>query len=226
MVIHLWSKLPVSDPETQRRLAIAQSTWGKQEWVEMPIEDATLPRLFKEGSRTLPYIHDLFDAGCAGRVDQDIIVFSNTDIGFCSQACLRIVFALQVNDAGYAFRRDFHHRLLGQPSDDDIARAIDYPGSDVFFFRVHFWRTQKVAMPDMLLGREAWDACLRVLIEETNPTKPLSLPNLIWHEKHGGSGHWESDGNRYRLPGQLYNLALAKPFLIKAGKNPQQFGIR
>lgn len=77
----------------------------------------------------------------------------------------------------------------------------------------------------MLLGREAWDACLLVLVERTNPNKPLSVPNLCWHERHGGAAYWENPVNRYRLPGQKYNLRLASAWLPTHGQKPSHFGI-
>ena len=77
----------------------------------------------------------------------------------------------------------------------------------------------------MILAREAWDACLRILVEQTCPNKPLSVSNLCWHVRHGGDNHWENPRNRYTVAGQKYNLALAKKFILSRGLKPQHFGV-
>lgn len=221
-IIHLWSLFSPTDPDAQRRHALAQSTWASQPWRELPVDDATLPRLFDENGRKLPFVRDLFDRAADGGPSTGIVIFTNADIGVVWDAAFRIALALQVNGAGYSFRRDFG-RLSAVPS--DITQGADYPGTDLFFFRVGWWQKHRAQMPDMLLAREAWDACLRVLIEKTCPNKPLALPNICWHERHGGNGHWEGAANRYSLPGQLHNLKLAKAALTGWGYNPASFGI-
>jgi hypothetical protein len=224
MIIHVTSRYPSTDPEVQRRQALAQATWQTLPWIEHPRAESDLPRLFSEGAKKLPYIRDLFDTGNEYG-DEAIVVFSNADIGFATNACLMIALAMQANDAGYAYRRDFG-RVSRIPTDAEIPKGNDYCGTDVFFFRVSWWKQVRAVMPDMLLGREAWDACFRVIVEATNPNKPLAVPNICWHERHGGQGHWEAADKRYTLPGQKYNLALAKQFLLGSGLNPATFGIR
>ena len=224
MICHIWSAYQPSDPDSIRRHLLAQATWERQPWTERPILDSELPRMFDENGKKIPFIGDLFDYGAAGTTAEDILVFSNSDIGFATNAALRITFALQANDAGYAFRRDAHHRVLCAPTDSEIGTWNDYPGNDVFFFRQRWWRQHRTIFPDMLLAREAWDACMRVLVEATNPHKPLSLPNLVWHERHPNG--WENAAVRYAIPGQLHNLSLARVFLAKMGHNPAAFGIR
>lgn len=225
MLIHLWSLFTPKDSGASARHLLARSSWEKQRWSEFPVADSDLPRLFTEGKKRLPFIRDLFDAGVTKADPEDIVVYSNSDIAFCDLAVPRIALALQVNDAGYSFRRDLAPRTT-LPTEDEIEQGIEYCGTDVFFFRVHWWTSYRDRLPDLLIAREAWDACLRVLIESTNSEKPLSLPNLCWHVRHSGDGHWESPNNRYTLPGQSHNLNLAKRFLISFGLNPASFGIR
>jgi len=139
-------------------------------------------------------------------------------------ACLRIVAALQLNDAGYAFRKDAYYRITKPPTTEEIQEGTDYAGADLFFFRVRWWLQWKKALPDFLIGREAWDCVMRHLIEETNPNKPLALENICLHEKHANG--WENPSIRYTLEGQRHNLTLAKSFLKQRGVNPANFGIR
>ena len=226
-IVHAWSLYAPPDADGRRRHAIAQSTWGKQPWIEMPISDGQLPRLFNENGHNFPFIRDLFDAACLGRKADDIIIYTNADIGMVSNACIRIAIQLNLAEAGYAFRRDLHIKVTHVPPDQDILQWHHYPGSDVFFFRVRWWKKHGSQMPDMIPAREAWDPCLRILIDDTNDHPQMALPNLCWHERHGKpSGYWEDPNNRYTLPGQIHNLRLAKSFMLKQGRNPSQFGVR
>jgi len=223
VLLHLYSNFVPPDGESQRRIRVAQLSWVRQPWQELPIQDSDLPRLFVEGTKKLPYIKDLINFGANKTADDSILILTNNDTGVRGDCCLQISAALQNNDAGYCFRKDFYHRMEKPIADDEVHKGMEYPGSDMFFFRVGWWRTYGQCYPDMLLAREAWDCTLRVLIEETNPNKPLSISNLIYHERHANG--WEDHSIRYRLPGQLYNIGLAISFLKARQLNPQQFGL-
>src|SRR5206468_3985638 len=153
----------------------------------------------------LPYVGDIFDVGVAGTPTDTVIVFVNSDIGVTSDCCLRLLAALQVNPATYAFRKDCHHRLNEPPADGALNGFVPYAGTDLFAFRAEWWRRYRLEWPAMVLGREAWDCCLRVLVEATCPNKPIAVENCCWHEKHSGESHWENPHLRYTLPGQRHN---------------------
>ena len=187
------------------------------------MEDSDLPRLFNEHTRKLPFVKDLLNAGCDKLPEDTIAVFTNSDICVSNEAAIRIAAALQSNDALYAFRRDFYHQVMEPLPDADISKGVHYPGSDLYAFRVGWWRWYRDSYPDMVFAREAWDSTLRVLIEETNPNKPLSLPDLIYHERHANG--WEGAHLRYTIAGQRHNLKLAKGFFLMRGLNPQNFGV-
>jgi hypothetical protein len=190
------------------------------------VDDAALERLFAEGDRRLPFVGDLLNYACTGRDPLDVLVLTNADTLVASDACVRIAAALQANDAGYAFRRDAHYKLAAVPRDEDFETFVDYAGADLFFMRVGWWREHRKSYPQLVLAREAWDCVLRVLIEATNPHKPLALPNLIAHERHGDDVYWENPKLRYRLGGQVNNLRLAHEWLLARKIQPGQFGIR
>lgn len=223
-VIHFWSQYPVTSPDAKRRHALAQDSWTKQKWTERPVADAALPRHFACAGKRLPYVRDLVDTAAEAAAPDDILVYSNADIGFASNAAVRIALALQANEAGYSFRRDWP-RLNAAPRDDEIRDGAHYCGKDVFFFRKRWWGLFRRDMPDMLIGREGWDAVLCELIEATNPNKPLSVPDICWHERHGDNGYWEAPQHRYTLAGQLYNLKLARKWLVQHGVPPSNHGI-
>ncbi len=223
MLVHIYSLYEPLDPDARRRLALAKSTWSSQPWTEIPVSDGQLSRLFNEGAKRLPFIADLINVGTKDCDLHDIAVFTNIDTCVASNASVRIALALQTRDVCYAFRRDFGRLDLPVP-DNQISTGADYPGTDLFAFRVGWWKDWWTAYPNLILGRESWDACMRVLMESTEPNKPLALPDLIFHEKHENS--WENLAIRYTLPGQRHNLALAKVFLASRGLNPASFAVR
>lgn len=226
-MFHSWSRYTPSDPDARRRHALAQSTWVKQPWIDKGVTDDQLPRRFTERDRTFPYIRDIFDYACKNAEPRDIIIYTNADIGVVSDICFQVAVALQSNQAGYSFRRDLHKKVVAVPSDEDIRQWHHYPGTDLFFFRVEWWKANRTRMPDMIPAREAWDACFRILMTITHPGAQLASLDLCWHERHGGAnGYWEAPHNRYTLPGQVHNLHLAKQFMRSCGYNPSQFGVR
>jgi len=207
---------------------MARSSWIAQPWIDRGVDDSRLPRLFNERGRTFPYLRDIFDHACRGRKADDIVIYTNADIGVVSNLCFRVAFALQGIHAGYSMRRDLHKQIVAVPPDQDILQWHEYAGTDLFFFRIAWWLEYRSEMPDMIPAREAWDPVLRVLMTDTQPDCQLSIPNLCWHERHGSvnGSYWEDPANRYTLPGQLHNLGLAKQFMVRHGRKPSQFGIR
>jgi len=204
---------------------VAAASWARQPWIECPIDK--LPRWFREEGRELPYLKDLFDAGCKALQPEDIIIYSNADIMVRSDCTLRIVQHMQHSDGCYGYRMDFGHRIDRPLPDSDFSKGNLYAGSDLVAFRVLWWTTYRPKMPDMILGREATDPVLRTLVDETNPeTAPNEIIGIIAHERHGGAGYWEHPDNRYRLKGQMHNLTLAKKFFERRRINPANFGIR
>lgn len=222
-VIHCFNTWPGMDGETVRRHEIAKLTWRNQDWTDVEIKEQDLSRKWKEGARAFPYIKDIFDAAATGASDDDIIVFTNSDICLRSDFVEQIRTRLIVQDACYANRRDFQ-KLVSPLEDLMIGLGPEYCGTDVFAFKTGWWRRVRNDFPDMLIGIEAWDPCLRVLMCQTNPGKQLAMQCMAYHEKHGGTNHWES--NRYKWTAQKYALNTAYKWLSEHGQNPANFAIR
>lgn len=222
MIYHVFSAYEPTDPEVVRRVHLAQQSWKRLPWVEKPARDADMPRLFHEEGKALPYLRDVFDFAVSNLQPGEIVIHTNSDIHVRSDACIQVACTLQGMDALYCFRRDFP-RLDAPLHDEDFVKGHDYSGHDMTAFRAGWWQAHRVKMPDMLVGREAWDPCLRILIDQTNPGGHTRLNDLIAHERHGS--YWENPANRYRLKGQKLNLALAKAFMLAHGVNPRQHGI-
>src|SRR6266446_899039 len=104
MVLHLWSQYSPADPDTQRRQKIAYWSWAKQPWHELPVVEQELKRVWIENDKHVPFIKDLFNVGCQGSKDEDIVCYTNADLIVRSDACLQIAAALQETDAAYSYR--------------------------------------------------------------------------------------------------------------------------
>lgn len=215
---HVFSAYLPQDPDTVRRNELAQTTWPDQPWQEYPVRDQDLPRMWKEEGRAFPLVRDVFDFAVRGKAGSDILIYTNADIHVRSDCSAQVAFALQDSDACYCFRRDFP-RLDAVLADAAFAKGQDWPGHDLTAFRAGWWQLHRSEMPDMILAHEAWDPCIRVLIDKTNAGKDVTLHDLIAHERH--SSYWEKSENRYRLNGQKHNIALAKAFLTANGINPR-----
>jgi len=224
MIHHVFPVFDTTDPETIRRNRVAQMTWKKLSWKDKPVAESDLPRLYREDGKAFYYLKDVFDQGCREVRENEIVAYSNSDIHVRSDACAILAVALQDTNAVYCSRRDFHHRIESPIPDSDYAKGFDYPGKDLFAFRAGWWRAVRDDFPDLILGFEAWDACLQEMIELTNKGSKNSIKNLICHEKH--SSRWERSENRYSLPGQKTCLKLAFHWLFAHGVNPGKHGIR
>jgi len=221
MIYHVYSHYESRNPQTQRRMRLARSTWSKQSWQEIPVQDRQV-RCYTDHKGEVPYVKDVINVGARDRKDEDVLVFTNADICVSSDCAFKIVMALQSIDAVYCFRRDFPklEQILPDPI---INKGTQYCGSDLYGFRVGWWRRWSKDFPDMLLGREGWDAVLRILIEQTNPKRNPTLHNLIYHERHGSV--WENPANRRTIPSQMHNVHLGRQFCHSWGFDPRRIGL-
>lgn len=223
MIYHFYSDYEPSDPATKARQKVARMTWSTQLWAEVPIPDPILPRMWEEEGRRFPYVLDVFDAACAGKQPEDCMIYTNADICVLSHCDMTCIGALQETDAFYSYRRDFNEDFTAPIPDDVVLRGVGYAGSDLYGFRVRWWRENRKDYPDMLIGQELWDAVIRRLIDISNPGKPVNLPDTHYHRRH--DSWWERSENRYRLKGQLYNLKTGSQWLRKHGINPAIHGV-
>jgi hypothetical protein len=221
MIFHVYSHYTPSNPETARRMKLARRTWQTQQWQDLPVDERK-GRVFRDRGGAIPYIKDIVEIATDDKADSDVIVLTNADICVSPNCCSTIAIALQCLDAAYCFRRDFGR--LDTPLPVPIIKTgTHYVGSDLYAFRVGWWREYEIHFPDMLLGRECWDAILRLLIDRTHPGCNPTLHDLIYHEKHPST--WENPTNKRTLPSQLHNVALARSWMLANGYNPRSIGI-
>lgn len=225
MIHHVFSSFTPRDVATRKRQEVAHETWAVQPWIEIPILDSELPRMWEEEGRAFPFVTDILNRACAGLNDDAIMVYTNADLCVRSNCALLIAAALQDTDALYSMRRDFNEPFHEPIPDDVIPRGDNYAGSDLYAFRVGWWEKNKAQFPDMIISYELWDAVLRQLITETNPDREVMLPNISYHQRHSGPTHWENPKNRYRLKGQIHNLRLGSMWLRMHGVDPAKHGV-
>lgn len=221
MILHVYSDFVSSNPDTRRRMDLARQTWREQKWVEVPIQNHQVRR-FADELGEVPIVKDMVDLAVKNAGSTDIVCLSNSDICFADNASIEIVCHLQKSPAIFCNRRDFI-RLDKPLSQDEIRRGHEYCGTDLFAFRVVWWDFVKHSIPDMLLGREAWDSIFRKTIQLTCQALPTKASDLTYHERHPSG--WEQSVNRYRVKGQIHNLTLALNWCRMRGINPREFGI-
>lgn len=220
---HIWSCYSPGDGKTAQRMKLAQQTWAQQPWQEMPVLDSALPRLFRDAGGAVPYIKDLIELGGAFASPVDILIFTNADICVSLRCCDQLAEMLQTRNALYGHRFDF--KRLDEPlPDDKIHTGSYYCGMDLFAFRKAWWMENARHMPDMLIGRQAWDSVMQYLIMGTHPNLDCDCCGVCYHEKHPSV--WEDAKNIRSLPSQVHNITLAREWFAKHGINAAEAGLR
>lgn len=216
-IAHVFSEYPAKgDPEKKRRV-IAQSSW-KQLYVgglyPRPVLDVQLPRLFHDGKRDLPYVKDIINLGFLSW--HGGILLTNTDT--CFSPKLVHEHKKLIHQPAWFRRRDFNqiNKVLDQV---DVESGEDYCGTDMFFIPREWWKKFQHRYPDLLIGTEGWDCCLRELMRVNGGTE---IVDCCYHERHDSI--WERPENRYTLSSQKYNIALSKKFLKGLGLDPRNYG--
>ena len=201
---HVWSVNTNASPDTKRRELVALKSWEQEPWLFSPVDSSRLPRLHEDNQ--LPYVHDLIEYAAEGLGPRDVISFSNSDVG-----CVHGITG-QIIDAVREFGCTFAHRWDSQQpietpiqSEAAVGKLSWYPGSDWFWMSVKWWKAHSSEFPDMIIGREFWDAVMRQLMKKHGTRE---IQRGIWHEKH--PSFWEQPGNRQNLPGNNHNRALAQ----------------
>ena len=148
------------------------------------------------------------------------VCLTNADTCFAPVLHNRFVDLVRAGQIAWGSRRDFG-RLDGWLTQDQINAGAPYPGLDIFLFTKAWWLEQRDKFPDLLLGREGWDA---VMANALHLSGGIYVKDLIYHEKHRST--WEQSGNRYSLPGQLHNIRLATAWFKAHGLDARKCGIR
>lgn len=219
-----WSDWKPSDATTIRRMALASRTVyeAKQKyrnWKFMPITDESLPRLFVDGNRKLPYVKDIIEMAFDSKSNDHWIVLINSDICIGEDFCQMVLHNIKTNKA-FSVRRNEFNTLMRPLEDHDIGRGKRSIGADAFGFSKAWWQIAKHRFPDMVIAAEGWDLAMTKLILMSGGDLYY---DLIYHEYH--FPFWYRPENRTRLPSQLHNIRLAKEFCSQNNLNPSDYGL-
>jgi len=206
-IIHVYQRMPWATGKEKRRNEIAAKTWDKVGWVDLGLDDSCFVRnssnVIPNETKNIPMIKDMLRMACIGRNDKDVLVLTNSDTCVSSNLLEKLCGQMPA----YAYRRDFDN--IDKPiSDDNICLGKMYAGSDLFVFRVGWWRRNHALFPDMVLGRHSWDRILRQLIKLSEGRE---IENCIYHERHPSA--WENPRNLNNDLSNLRNAKLARQWL-------------
>lgn len=222
IVTHLYPK-HAAGGDTLRRNSLAAYTWSRQNWTECGVDESTTGRWMDYlPGRRLPYVKDMIDFACKGKSDRDVIVFTNADSCVADHAMHESFWKLKDVECCYSNRRDFK-RLQRPLSSAEVKGGEFYPGNDWFAFRVGWWLKHRDEYPDMLVGAEAWDCIMRMLMESTQ-SQPIVFTDFIYHEKHESPVYDHAD-NRMNLPTQKHNRGLAQAWMKSRNIDPKPHGL-
>lgn len=200
---HVWSDYPMTG-DTLRRHKLAALTWKDTGWIDFPVKETR--RVIQDPMRSVPFIKDLVNEAVRAAGPRDVIVLTNADTCVAQEAG-KITLEVSAGTCLYSYRRDFPALNRGLTR-EDIRHGRHYVGCDLFAFTVQWWENYAGELPDLVLGAECWDWCLRLLMRKTGGAE---FDDLIAHEAHPNL--WEREDHRHSLPSQRHNQALAAPFI-------------
>lgn len=220
-----------TDPDEIHRNSVARTTWDFQfsqgDMIELPLRLTDLGRTSTDigDTRCVPYVRDCFDWGVVHAMPEDIVVYCNRDIGLTATAAARILAGVERGRGVTCCPRRWIHPKPGRIYKDLVSCRPD-GGFDAFAMTPEWWVKFKMKMPDMLIGREAWDTVFRNLAEEWADNRPrISVitgdpaqwarskaytDHVAYHKTH--LSNWIAE--RLTSPGQKLNRSLAYKFFL------------
>lgn len=164
----------------------------------------------KEGQRSsrdigdkkrVPYINDIIDFGAEQASDDDIVVFTNSDVCLVPEALRQIRAKLANADCCYSRRVDVQDNSKPMML-SDLKNQTAHVGADLFAMRAKFWRENRDAIPLLYLSFEGWDWVCRHWMR-TYELNPEMSPPIIYHGRH--VSYWTSPFVILSSPAQLHN---------------------
>ena len=223
-IIFVFNDYPATG-DAKRRNDYAMSTWSPHfnsgEMLPLTVSDAALPRTSADvgDDKPVPYIKDLFDLGAAMAQEEDIIVYANRDICLTQDAAEKIRESVAgSNGICCAIRRNIYRPLQPGKIYKTVLNCWPDNGIDLFAVTPKWWREHREKIPDLLIGREAWDAVFRWMAADELPAGSTAflMDDVIYHEFHDSMWIKERTTNK----GQLHNRELARKFFTPLQHSP------
>ena len=201
---HVYQDFANND-DAKRRNAMAASTWNDEyklgRWSEHPVRSFTRDSSSLIPGKKMPFIKDLINAAIPDMLPDEYLMLTNSD------TCIRrgLTHEIRRGKSESYFSHRYDLESITRPlTVNEIERGKWYAGSDLFVFTKRWWLANRDEMPDMLIGCEAWDKILRILIQSHGGSE---LHSCAYHEKHSISWPISKESQ--------YNRILAKEFLTK-----------
>lgn len=221
-IIHVSSVYIPKDPESVRRVKFAQNTW-QYLYEKYPI----VPDHIYDGhiGKSLPNIKDLIDDAFGMCADNDIIMYTNSDICLSDDSYERILESCKKWECTFSFRKDFKEKLNKRKSKKEIEVAEWYVGADLFAFTRSWWERWRNFIPDgQIIGRPTWDWVFRIAMGYSIEGKKVfkrsledqgaicETKDISYHEKH--DSFWEKSENIF-IDENIENSKIAYQWMLK-----------
>jgi hypothetical protein len=219
-LILVYSPYLPRDPVIAEKQRIAQESWR---WHATNGDVILLPLVTEK----MPRLRELLDYGCQFALPEDIVLYANLDAGLTSDAAERIVAGVK---RGNGVTCLFNRSLNPVPGKlyKNITNYRAPGGIEIVAMQPSWWRLHREKMPDMYIGRQAWDSCFAQLAEEwaDGPREYLNDPDarlrskahtddVCWHQDH--FSEWQE--RRLVDPANLHNRQLAVAFFRERGNS-------
>lgn len=200
-VVNVWAP---KHNEDYRRHKYAMNNWysfyEKGDMVPRFMYDDEFTRMSDcvGDKRKMPFLHDIINIASQNLQDNDVILLTNADISFASDALVKLKQNVRKYGCTFSFRRDSTEPIeqMVYRSEDIQAEFAWYVGSDLFAFTKSWWKRWGGLFPDFIIGKPNWDWVMRVLMGysvigkkvfrqtlETYGTT-VETKDIIYHEKH------------------------------------------
>lgn len=202
----------IPHPRDKQRVEAAQASWGALYAAGViPCAYRTYARdAANIGDRDLPYLKDVLHHAMSKASDEDIILFTNSDVHLETALAPLLQFHVPVFECCSAQRLDF--------ANADTTQGEKHIGRDLFAFTKR-WLVEKWSeIPDFILGCSEWDLCLTGMIRLHHgisltrfPTSevihPSEIPTgYVTHVKH--AAEWMHPTYVDTAPAQVHNKRL------------------
>jgi hypothetical protein len=185
-----------SDHKTCDRDRAAVESWYRDDIINIPVNDEQLSRSIDR----LPFLKDLLDIAAAQCDLDDIIIYTNTDIGLVSD--------LNINFASKLFfcpRKQVNRIKAYSTAELETVLYEDSINCDCFGFTKQWYLDNRDLIPDFVIGAPKWDIAFLCLMDGAE-----RLNNIVYHVKH--NPNWKIDNFR---ESNIYNSFIFNKFIEK-----------
>lgn len=213
-IIHVWNDYPYRAQDAAFRHETAKASWEaeykKGRWIPCCVPDAQLTRNANQvgEQKPLPFVNDVINVAADQAQPDDLICLTNDDTIFVNDITERL---LHTEPPFWSSRWE-HGKVNGPLNSETIKKnSWKHVGSDVFVFTKRWWMEHSHEFPDFIISREAWDLCLRSLINLHGGHEEDALCAHIIH-----APEWHSVEHRESVS-NLFNRESARRFFREHG---------